>query len=34
MTRWFEDIVIDEVFPLGSHTLPPPHSHAKTLVDV
>ena len=20
MTRWFEDIVIDEVFPLGSHT--------------
>lgn len=20
MTRWFEDIIIDEVFPLGSHT--------------
>ncbi|KQX40171.1 hypothetical protein ASD04_05920 [Devosia sp. Root436] len=20
MTRWFEDIVVDEVFPLGSHT--------------
>ena len=20
MTRWFEDLVIDEVFPLGSHT--------------
>lgn len=20
MTRWFEDIIVDEVFPLGSHT--------------